>query len=110
MDKAKLLGKRYDTTSGMPEGTVEVPGFGTARVRGLSRGETLEAQAAQGLGRFERVLLSRGLVEPTMTEEEIKTWQRVALAGEIRPVVDKIVELSAIKDGAGKEAYKSPPQ
>lgn len=114
--KARLLGPRAQTTSGMSEDDVEVPGLGTVRVRGLSRFEILVARKATDNEAnidgpralmLERKMVAAAMVDPPMTEAEVGTWQKVGSANEIGVVVDKIRELSGLDEGAPKEAYKS---
>jgi hypothetical protein len=102
MDKDKLLAPRANTASGLPEDDVEVPGMGTVRVRGLSRDEVFGAQKIKETAANERHVLSLGLVDPAMSVNEVFKWQQVSPAGEIEPVVDKIRELSGMKDDASK--------
>lgn len=110
-DKAALLAKREapGTVSGYPEDDVPVPGFGTVRVRGLSRFEVLHIQSNHGKGvaAVEQLTVSLGLIDPPMTEAEVKVWQKVDVSGEIDPVTQRIGELSGMIRGADKEAYKS---
>lgn len=89
----------------LPEADVDVPGFGTFRVRGLSRAEVFEVQKMNGIGAIERKMLSLSLVEPRLTQAEVGQWQDAAPAGELEPLTDKIQELSGTKEGAAKEAY-----
>ncbi|MGC4942141.1 hypothetical protein [Kribbella sp. DT2] len=107
MDKDKLLAPRAATASGMPEGTVEVEGMGTVRVRGLSRGEVFGVQQRGDTASSERLILACGMVEPELTEREVGQWQTVSPAGEIEPVVNKIQELSGLAKGSEKEAVVS---
>lgn len=106
--KAKLLGKRANTATGLPEDTVDVPGMGTVLVRGLSRGEVFMMQKARADGgikteeAWERRMLSLAMLDPTMSEDEVGTWQHVSPAGEMEPVGEKIRELSALNEGADK--------
>lgn len=99
--KARLLKPR------VPEGTVELEGLGTIRVRGLSRGEVFMTQQAKGVGAMERKILALGLLDPVMTEDEIRLWQQSSPAGEMEPVADKIRQLSGLKKGSDKEAMAS---
>jgi hypothetical protein len=103
MDKALLLNRR------LPEGEVDIPGVGTVRVRGLTRQEMLDSgQAAeQGTLVMEREMLSRALLDPEMSAEDVALWQENAPANEITPVVQKVNELSGITPDAAKAAYKS---
>jgi hypothetical protein len=81
--------------------------IGTVHVRALSRGEVFGAQQITDVQKFEAKLVSLGLVEPTMTADEVATWQANSPAGEIEQVVEKIKELSGLADESAKEAYKS---
>lgn len=110
--KARLLARRAQTASGLPEDTVEVPGMGTVHVRGLSRGEVFMMQKSRADGgikdeaAWERRMLSIGLLDPAMTEDEVGTWQRVSPAGEMEPVGEKIRDLSALGEGAEKSGVQ----
>lgn len=101
MDKAKLFAKRIGTDE------VEIPDIGTVRVRGLSREELLELPTDAGVPATERAMLALALVDPVLTEDEVAQWQAASPAGEMKPVVDKVNELSGIARNAGREAYKS---
>jgi hypothetical protein len=95
--KARLLKAR------LPEDTVAIDGIGEIRVRGLSRGEVFAIQkVSKGTADFERRTLACGLVDPAMTEDEVRQWQDAAPAGELEPVGDKIRELSGLVKGADK--------
>lgn len=96
--KARLLKPR------VPEGTVDIPGLGTIRVRGLSRGEVFMTQQAKGAEAMERKVLALGMLDPVMTEDEVRQWQRSSPAGEMEPVTDKIRELSGLADTSEKQA------
>ena len=106
--KARLLAKRTDTASGLPEDSYDVPGIGTVLVRGMSRGEVFAMQKSKsdgGIkdeGAWERRLLSIALVDPPMTEAEVGEWQRVSQAGEIEPVTKLVHRLSGLDEGAEK--------
>ncbi|MGH3735834.1 MAG: hypothetical protein ACRDT6_09475 [Micromonosporaceae bacterium] len=93
----------------VPEGELDVPGIGTIRIRGLSRGEVFAVQQAKGTAVVERKILAFGLVDPSLTETEAGRWQEASPAGELEPVVDEIRKLSGLTDGAEKAAYQSFP-
>lgn len=101
MDKELLFKPR------LPEADVEISGVGTVKVRGLSRIEAMHVQAANGPEAVERRILALGVVEPKLTEDDVRQWQKASPAGELEPVTEKIAELSGMKPGADKEAYKS---
>jgi hypothetical protein len=107
IDKDALLSRREDTESGFPESTVDIPGLGSVRVRGLSRHEVIHLQSAKGALAVERVTVSLGLVDPVLTEDEVARWQRVSPAGELDSVTQAIGQLSGVLEGSAKAAYKS---
>ena len=93
----------------LPEADVELEGFGVVRVRGLSRSEVLAIQKIAGSGTdvLERKMLAAALVDPRMTEGEVRQWQDAAPAGELEPITDKVQELSGVSSGAAKEVYRA---
>lgn len=101
IDKDALLAKREQTTE-----DVELPALGgTVRVRGLSRSEALKVTGRKlDAGEAERVLLAIALLDPVLTEDEVRTWQRNAPAGELQPIQDAILRLSGMSASAVKEA------
>lgn len=99
MDKAALLADQVSISTG----EVDL-GRGTVTVRGLSRYEmVLASKVADGDDlRQERMILSMAMVEPKLTEDEVETWQKMSVPGEINLVATKINELSGIGKDAGK--------
>jgi hypothetical protein len=92
----------------LEEDDVELPGLGTVRVRALTRAEVLRGQKTHsGTAEIERFMISTGMVDPIMTEDEVAAWQRRAPAGELDPVAYRIQQLSKMDTGADKEQYKS---
>jgi len=91
----------------VPEAWVEIPGVGSVRVRGLSRGEVFVLQKTQNkkdVAGYERKLIAAAMVEPRLTELEVQAWQEASPAGELHPVGAKIRELSGLEKTAEKEA------
>lgn len=105
--KARLLARRADTASGLPETHVDVPGMGRVYVRGLNRIEAMHVQEANGPEATERRILALGMVDPTLTEAEAGQWQKTSLAGEIEAVSRKIAELSGMLDSSAKAVVKT---
>jgi hypothetical protein len=91
----------------LPEAAVDIPGVGTARVRGLSRAEILAVQALPDTEAVERFVLLVGLVDPQLTAEEVAVWHAGVTTDEITMVMAAIKELSGLGDGAANAAYKS---
>jgi len=107
MDRAALLKPRLE------EDDVEIPDVGTVRVRGLSRYELMVSQRVSqnkgGTVVMEQHMLHFGMVDPMLTIEDVSLWQKASPAGEIEPVARRISELSGLREGSDKEAYKSVP-
>lgn len=92
IDKEVLLKAR------LPEGEVEVEG-GTIRVRALSRTEVMQFKTLADKGDHDAVehfILSKGVLEPALSDKELRTWRGVAVALEIEPVLNRILELSGL--------------
>lgn len=100
VDKAALLKKRFGVED------VEIPGVGTVQVRPLSRAEAMKVQGVEmDAEAMERLLVSRAMVSPELTEEEVGEWQANSPAGELQPVVEAIVRLSGMEQKSAKSAY-----
>ena len=98
VDKAALL------TPHLGEDKHEIPGFGTVRIRSLSREEALELRSrpdADGSG-GDRWVLARCLLDPVLTEDEVGIWQANSPPMEIQAVCDAIRDLSGLGVGAAK--------
>lgn len=105
--RAALLTPRIDAAA--PGEPVPLPTLGqTVRVRGLSRREVLAMRHLRDKGildteeKWEAHMLSRTMVYPKMTFEQVLEWQGASPAGEMNPVTDKVSELSALNDDADK--------
>jgi alanine racemase len=110
VDDQAMVTREQLTKPRLPEDTISIDGLGTFRVRGLSRFEVLVSKQREerlGMVAMERMMLAAGLLDPSMSEDEVTAWQKASPAGEIEPVVNKIAELSGMLEDAGKAAYKS---
>jgi hypothetical protein len=97
LTKEQLLAQRFGVREHV------IAGVGTIKVRSLTRGESLEVVGKElDRGAAERYLLSKGLVEPALTEADVKVWQDSSPAGEIQDIAKLITELSGLSDGAPK--------
>lgn len=102
VNKAALLARR------LGEADHEVEGVGTVRIRGLSRAEVLALQSLTGgTAAADRRMLSLALIDPKLTEDEVRVWQENSAPGEIESLTLAIAELSGLGAGAAKAAYKS---
>jgi hypothetical protein len=90
----------------LAEEDIEIPGVGTLRIRALNRLEALHVSAAKSEADRERRILVIGVVDPTLTEDDVKRWQRASAAGEIEVVSTRIAVLSGMAPDSAKEAVK----
>lgn len=83
--------------------TVEVPGVGTVKVRGLSRGEVFDLRAKNlNVEELEVQTIALCMVEPMLSTDDVRTWMYNAPTNEIDAVFGKIRELSGLSEGAQK--------
>lgn len=86
---------------------VEIPGVGTVKVRALTRGEALQVQDVElPTAEMEQKLIAWAMVEPKLTEADVKEWQDNSTAGEIQAVTEVIVRLSGMEQHSPKEAMR----
>lgn len=104
LDKAALIGGTLET---LPQEDVVINGKGTIRVRALTRAEMLGLGDGLSVLEIERKMISMALVEPTLTEAEVKLWQESSPVDEMTMVVRRINALGGVGRGADKTAYKS---
>ena len=95
--KARLFEEDYD-----------IDGLGTVRIRPLAWAECIEFQQWTTDGRpaaeVYRRVLSRGLVDPAITEDEAGQLLGAATGGEIEALVTRIITRSGLVEGAQKSA------
>ena len=94
MDKAALFESR------LPRAEFETPA-GTLLLRGLSRAEIMSLRKVGQSGDVDEVdkrMLRLGVVEPALTDADVKTWREAWPAAEIDAVVSKIAELSGMHE------------
>lgn len=103
---AALLGKREADIR-----EVELPTLGfSVKVRGLTRSEALAVVGKEmSPAEAERKLISRAMVDPRMTEDQVRQWQKVAPAGELKPVEEAVKEMSGLGATSVKEAVAGFP-
>jgi hypothetical protein len=95
-------------TADQLQAEVEIEPFGTFVIRGLTRGEVLAMRKAQDvdLALVERKMLVKALVEPRMSDAQLKKWQEVAPAGQMQPLVEAVEVLSGMREGEVRENIK----
>lgn len=102
VSKADLFKKR------VKEQDIEIPGVGTVRVRALTREQVLKIKMKGEIdvAEMERKLISMGMVDPELTEEEVGQWQAVAPAEELTPITEAVMGMSGVSQELAKEAMK----
>lgn len=83
---------------------VELPSGGRIRVRGLSRAEHLWiGKGTDDAAEIEARMLSKAMMQPTMSEAQIKAWQKKRGATKDLDTAGSAVRaLSGFGEGAGK--------
>jgi hypothetical protein len=95
----------------LPEREVDLEGVGTVRVRSLSRAEAGRLpQMAEDPDAAEVFILATGLVDPSLSEDEVRTWLANATAGEVETVTEAILALSGLLGDAVGEARRRFPE
>ncbi|HSH58628.1 MAG TPA: hypothetical protein VK988_03100 [Acidimicrobiales bacterium] len=80
----------------LPHGSVEVP-EGTIDIRGLSRAEVVQMRKEGAtVDDMEVATLVAGMVDPSLTEEEVRQWRNTRTSDEIERVSDAILDLSGM--------------
>jgi hypothetical protein len=106
MDKEKLLTPR------LAEGSHEIENLGTVRFRALSRAEVLDLRkgfAEEDTATSECRLLAMALIDPELTEDEVRRWQQASAPDEMEPLVVAIGQLSGIYDTGVKDKMTTFP-
>lgn len=102
-----MLTKEDLLKSSFGQEEVEIPGKGTVTVRSLTRGQALQVQGVEmDAAEMERKLVALAMVDPSLSEDEVKVWQDTSPAGELQPVVEAIVRLSGLEQHAMKETVR----
>lgn len=101
VDREELFRLRLDAED------YEIPGVGVVRLRALSRAEVLAMRDKElPIVEMDRKLIAAAMVDPTMTEDQVRQWQEACMAGELEPITEAIMRLSGLELGAAKEAMK----
>lgn len=102
IDRESLLKSR------LAERVVSIPGVGDVRIRSLSGKEVAQLPAyREDTEGGEDFALTRGVVDPPLTVEDVHAWRESATHGELVLVLSEIFDLSGLGDDSLKEAVKS---
>lgn len=103
LDKASLL------KPVLPSESVPFRG-GEVVVQALSRAKVLELRELDlSTAEMDVKILSAGMLDPGLTEDEVRELQCAVLTDELEPLTNKIIELSGLVKGADKTAASSFP-
>ena len=80
---------------------------GDVVVRALIRDEAIAVQELTSMGDRDNLIIALGMVDPTMTVDDVGAWAASAPAGEISKVSTRIGQMSGMLEDSGKAAYKS---
>jgi hypothetical protein len=95
MSEGPIVAKETLLKSHLPEGTVDLPGIGTVRIRGLSRAEVLAVAAMEPADREIRSI-SYGLVDPALNEDEAAAWRSNVTSDVVRILNEEVLRLSGM--------------
>lgn len=88
----------------LPEHDVETPA-GTVRVRALSRAEVLSlAPLAGDAQEIEVRVVAWGLIDPALSVDEVRDWQKATTGEAITAISDAVAKLSGMGPDAQSEA------
>lgn len=86
----------------------KLPDGSTVKIRGLSRDQAMGTADRVGVPAQDNYVISTGLVEPAMSEEDVAAWATIpGEAGNLHALSREISRISGMHADAGKEAYKS---
>ena len=84
-----------------------LPGVGNIRIRSLSRAEALKLESAGSEATKQAMIVMFGVDAPRLTHADVNAWFEAAGAGELQGLLDRLAEISGLKEEAPKAAYKS---
>jgi hypothetical protein len=104
-----MLSKESLLARTLPQQDVDLAD-GTVRVRALSRTEAVHvATFGNDVNAAEVFIITCALIEPQLTEDEVRGWRDVAPTGEIDAVANTVLELSGLTPAAAEAALHRFP-
>lgn len=85
----------------------ELPDVGVIKIRGLSRIEAVRLDNAPDATARDVIIFKAGIVEPLLTEAEVRRMMGARSAGDLENLSRRIATLSKLMPGADQEQYKS---
>ena len=104
LDRETLLKAR------LPERTVTLDGVGELRVRALSRAEAIRLKDfAEKTAEGESLVLKLGVVDPVLSDDDVRAWRDAAPAEEIETVLGAILDMSGLTPAERRATKASFP-
>lgn len=104
-----MIDKEAFLKPSVAEEVVTLPGKGDVLVRGLTRLEAVSLQKVKDdPAALECLIVRLGLVQPSLTEEEVKAWYASDVAGHTDLIVSAVERLSGLSEGAPKSDVPGP--
>jgi hypothetical protein len=104
-----ILSKEAFMKVSLPEEPVTVEGLGTVRVRSLSRAEYMRIRTNDAEG-WEIALVALCMVEPSLTEDEVREWRETMAAPKLfDDLAGEVLRVSGLRQTAVAEAKQSFP-
>lgn len=84
-----------------------LPSGKRVRIRPLTRAEHLWiGKGTEDADEIEARMISKALIEPSLTFEQAKKWQKAAASADVSAITDKIRDLSGFGQGADKSRLR----
>lgn len=87
---------------------IKLAGIGDVTIRGLTLAEAEQLGELEGAAARNRLLLSAGLVNPALSQDDVDEWARNEDAGVLADLAEAIADLTGFSEGAGKSRVSRP--
>lgn len=104
-----IVSKEAFMKGGLPEEVVPVEGLGNVRIRSISRAEYMRVRTMD-VDAFETAVLAAGLLEPTLSEDEVRQWRESVMAQVSDNLLGEVLRISGLRKTAVEEAKQSFPE
>jgi hypothetical protein len=85
-----------------------LPSGKLVKIRPLTRAEHLWiGKGTEDADEIEARMISKALIEPTLTLDQAKKWQKAAASADVSAITDKIRDLSGFGQGADKRGLRA---
>lgn len=108
MSDEPIISKEALLKGNLPEEVVTVEGLGVVRVRSVSRDEYMRLRQSDATG-WEIGLVTFGLVEPALTEDEVREWRAAVTPQVFDDLAGEVLRVSGLRKTSVGEAKRSFP-